>query len=44
MRILKQDALDSQGKPLPFKPRVESDAATPTEVESDDSADTEEKA
>ena len=45
-RVLKQDAVDRHGRPLPFKLRVDLDAATPTpETEANDvSADTEETA
>ena len=45
-RVLKQDAVDRHGRPLPPKLRVDLDAATPTpEPEATDvSADTEETA
>ena len=45
-RVLKQDAVDQRGRPLPPKLRVDLDAATPTpESEATDvSADTEETA
>ena len=44
-RVLKQDAVDRHGRPLPPKLRVDLDAATPTESEANDvSADTEETA
>ena len=45
-RVLKQDAVDRHGRPLPPKLRVDIDAATPTpESEANDvSADTEETA
>ena len=45
-RVLKQDAVDRHGRPLPPKLRVDLDAATPTpETEATDvSADTEETA
>lgn len=45
-RVLKQDAVDRHGRPLPPKLRVDLDAATPTpETEANDvSADTEETA
>ena len=44
-RVLKQDAVDRHGRPLPPKLRVDLDAATPTPPETeatDASADTEE--
>ena len=45
-RVLRQDAVDRHGRPLPPKLRVDLDAATPTpETEATDvSADTEETA